>query len=201
VDDSQPTEVDPQLMNDQLTAAPKIPQDIKNKVKVEEPPSPGFVTPNTVDVAEAGTIGGAFSDQSRPKVTYVPYPVVSVPAAVAQGLLVQRTQPVYPPDAWYSGLTGKVVLEITVSRTGWVESVHLVSGARMFQKSAMDAVRTWRFKPYMIDNVAREFRTTLEVTFDQHSEGHPLSFLHFGSHSKKTSASAQSPQSDAAGAQ
>ncbi len=134
-------------MNDQLTAAPKIPRDINKKVKIEEPPSPGFVAPNTVDVAEAGAIGGAFSGQAQPKVTYVPYPVVSVPAAVAQGLLVQRTQPVYPPDAWYSGLTGKVVLEITVSRTGWVESVHLVSGARMFQKSAMDAVRTCASSP------------------------------------------------------
>ena len=52
--------------------------------------------------------------------------------------------------------------------------------------------KTWRYKPYVIDNVPREFQTTVEVIFDQKGGGNPLSLLHLGSHSNKASAALKS---------
>lgn len=193
-------QVDSQLMNDQLTAAPRIPQDVKvMKAKEEAPPSESISAAGTEEAAAPGAIGGVFGEQSHPKVNYVPYPLETIPAAVAEGLLMQRTPPVYPPDAWYGGITGKVVVEATVSRTGWVENVRFISGPHVFEKAALDAVRTWRYKPYTIDNVAREFQTTVEVAFEQKSGAGPLSLLHFGSHSKQVAA-VTAPKSEGAGA-
>jgi periplasmic protein TonB len=183
-EDNPAPQADPQPVNDQFTAAPRIPSDVKVKVKTEEaPPPPGFSAANT-DAGDAGAIGGVFGEQAPPKVAYVPYPRVTIAAGVADGLLIQRTQPVYPPDAWYNGVTGKVVLEVNVSRAGTVENLHFVGGSHRFEKAALNAVKTWHYRPYTIDNVPREFQTTVEVTFDQKSTGNPLSLLHFGSHSK-----------------
>lgn len=183
-EDNLSPQADPQPTNDQFTAPPRIPPDVKVKVKTEEaPPPPGFSAASS-EAGDTGAIGSVFGEHAPPKVAYVPYPRVAIPAGVADGLLIQKTQPVYPPDAWYNGVTGKVVLEVTVSRAGTVENLHYVSGSRRFEKAATDAVKTWHYRPYTIDNVPREFQTTIEVIFDQKSRGNPLSLLHFGSHSK-----------------
>jgi protein TonB len=179
--------VDSQQMNDQLTATPVIPKDVKEKVKEDAPPPDGPIAANAEDVGGSNAIGGVFNDQSRPKVAYVPYPRVTIASSVADGLVVKRTQPVYPPDAFYGGITGKVVLEATVSRTGTVEDVRFVSGPHIFRQAALDAVKTWHYKPYTIDNIAREFQTTVDLAFDQKGGGNPLSLLHVGSHGKKDS--------------
>jgi TonB family protein len=189
--DYLPSQQDSQLMNDQLSAAPRISRDITAKPREEAPPAEGFNTANIDAAAAASAIDGAFGTQARPTVRYVPYPMVTVPPAVAESLLIQKTLPTYPKSAWYAGQTGKVQLEIKVSRTGSVESVHLIAGPRVFQQAALDAVKTWLFRPYVVDDVAREFQSTIEVIFDQTNATNPLSFLHFGSRAQKsTSASA-----------
>jgi protein TonB len=190
--DNPAAPVDSKLMNDQLTAAPRIPQDIKAKAKEVAPPPDGSIAASSEEVADASVIGGALGEETRPKVAYVPYPIVTIPAAVADGLLTQKTKPVYPADAWYNHITGKVVFAATVSRTGSVENLYFVSGPHVFRQAALDAAKTWRYKPYVIDNVPREFQTTVEVIFDQKGGGNPLSLLHLGSHSNKASAALKS---------
>jgi TonB family protein len=189
-------QVDSQSMTDQLMAAPLIPQDVKVKKIKEEAPPEGMGAAKADEVAGSNPMGDVFIDQAHPTVKYVPYPVVTIPAATADGLLIERTQPVYPRDAWYGYISGKVELEATVSRTGYVESVRLVKGQRIFEQAASDAVRSWRYRPYVIDNVPREFQTTIELTFDRSSGPNPLSLLHLGSHSKKELAAQKNPDTD-----
>lgn len=196
-DNDSQSQVDSQLMSEQLSAAPRIPQDIKMKAKQDAPPPDGFDAASPVEMAGVESIGGVLSGQASPTVQYVPYPVVTIPAAVAEGLLIQKTKPVYPSSAWYSGVTGKVVFEATVSRTGEVEYVRFVSGPTVFRQAALAAVKTWHFRPYILENVPREFRTTIEVLFDQNGPRSPLSLFKLGSHSNKD-ASASGPE--AAGA-
>jgi len=184
--------VDSQLMSDQLNAAPRIPQDVKVKVKEDAPPPPAsFNAASNGELDDADAIG-ALSGQAPPLVKLVPYPVVTISTADAEALLVQRTKPVYPQQAWYSGVTGKVVFEATVSRTGTVEYVRILNGPVVFRQAALDAVKTWRYRPYVVDGVPREFRTTVDVIFDQAGSKNPLSLLHLGSHVKKDSASVKS---------
>ncbi len=88
-----------------------------------------------------------------------------VSAAVAAGLLDEKTAPVYPPIAQAARVSGTVVLRVTISASGSVEDVLVVSGPAMLQQSALDAVRTWHYKPYSLNNEAVEVETTVNVVF------------------------------------
>jgi protein TonB len=80
-------------------------------------------------------------------------------------MLIQKTQPVYPPIAKAARVSGTVVLQATISKTGSIEGLRVVSGPAMLQSAAMDAVRTWRYKPYLLNNDPVEVETTINVIF------------------------------------
>jgi len=88
-----------------------------------------------------------------------------IPGDVATGMLLQRVDPVYPMIAKAAHVTGAVMLEVTVSQEGMVANVRILNGPAMLQQAALDAVRKWRYKPYLINNTPTGFRTTVSVTF------------------------------------
>jgi TonB family protein len=90
---------------------------------------------------------------------------VSISAGVAIGMLLQKTQPIYPPIAKAARVSGTVVLQATISKAGTVENLHIVSGPDMLRQAAMDAVRTWRYRPYLFNNEPVEVATTVNVIF------------------------------------
>jgi TonB family protein len=161
-------QVDSTLMNDQLASAPLIPQDVKTLHKAEEaPPSPGFDAANTAPMSSgAGAADGVFTAEERPSVKYVPPPPVVVPVDVADKLLIHKTLPSFPAGAWKHYASGKVVLEAIVSETGSVEHLKVVSGPREFQQSAVNAVKTWRYKPYLVNDKPARVQTTVTLIFD-----------------------------------
>jgi TonB family protein len=85
--------------------------------------------------------------------------------SLGMGILLRKTQPFYPPDAKTAGISGKVVLEATMSKTGEVKDIRVVSGHTMLQQASIDAVRTWRYRPYMRDGVPIEAKITVNVVF------------------------------------
>jgi protein TonB len=58
-----------------------------------------------------------------------------------------------------------VVLQATISKTGTIMNLKVVSGPAMLEGSAMDAVRTWRYRPYLLNNEPVEVDTTINVIF------------------------------------
>jgi protein TonB len=90
---------------------------------------------------------------------------VTVSSGVIFGLLIQKRPPVYPLIAKAARVSGTVVLAATISKTGTIKNLHVVSGPVMLQESAVDAVRTWRYKPYKLNNQPTEVETTINVTF------------------------------------
>ena len=80
-------------------------------------------------------------------------------------MLLQKTQPMYPPIAKAARVQGTVVLQAKISKTGSIEDLHVVSGPAMLQQSALDAVRTWRYRPYLLNNEPVEVETTINVIF------------------------------------
>jgi TonB family protein len=90
---------------------------------------------------------------------------ITVPPGVALSLLVQNRQPTYPSIAKLARVSGIVVLAATISTVGKVENLRVVSGPDMLRESAVDAVRTWRFKPYMLNNQPTAFETTITLNF------------------------------------
>jgi TonB family protein len=88
-----------------------------------------------------------------------------VSAGVVAGLLSQPVAPVYPPLAKAAHIQGVVVLHAILSKTGEVEKLEVVSGPPLLQQSALDAVRRWKYRPYLLNGEPVEVQTTINVNF------------------------------------
>jgi len=80
-------------------------------------------------------------------------------------MLLQKTQPMYPPIAKAARVSGTVVLQATISKTGTIENLRVISGPAMLQQSAMEAVKSWRYRPYLLNNEPVEVETTVNVVY------------------------------------
>jgi TonB family protein len=90
---------------------------------------------------------------------------VKITAGVAQGMLISKQTPVYPRIAKAARVSGTVVLQATISKTGSVENLRVISGPAMLQQSAMDAVKNWRYRPYLLNGEAVQVETTVNVMY------------------------------------
>lgn len=86
-------------------------------------------------------------------------------SAMMEGLLIRRVEPAYPPLAKIAGIQGSVVIAAVIGKDGSVENLQVVSGHPLLVKSALDAVRQWRYRPYMLNNSAIEVDTQITVNF------------------------------------
>jgi protein TonB len=84
---------------------------------------------------------------------------------MSEGLLLQKTMPTYPVIAKATRTEGVVVLQATISKTGTIENLHVISGHPMLKKAAIDAVSNWRYRPYLLNGVPVEVETTVNVVF------------------------------------
>jgi len=60
---------------------------------------------------------------------------------------------------------GTVELAATISKSGTIENLRVMSGPVMLQQAAVDAVKTWRYRPYMLDGQPVEVETSVNVVF------------------------------------
>jgi len=81
------------------------------------------------------------------------------------GSLVHRVEPVYPAPARNARIQGPVVLEAVISKAGTIENLRLVSGHPLLVAAAIDAVRQWRYKPYILNEEAIEVEMQITVNF------------------------------------
>lgn len=63
----------------------------------------------------------------------------------------KRVNPVYPPTARSVRVTGVVRVDVLVDEEGKVVEVKNTNGPGMLQRSALDAIRKWEFKPFVRD--------------------------------------------------
>jgi protein TonB len=133
-------------------------------VSEKEPSLAGFGVAGSDFGSSGNVMSGIFGD-SGPKVKAAPVKKLIISSGVMQGMLLQKTTPVYPPIAKAARVSGTVVLQATISKTGAIENLHVVSGPAMLQQSALDAVKSWRYRPYLLDGVPVEVETTVNVIF------------------------------------
>jgi len=159
-------QVKSEMMNNQLTAPTRIPHDIKIVSEKEAPPTSGFGVAGMEGLGGGGSsMGNLFGDSAKPKVKAEAPKKVNISAGVAVGMLLQKTQPIYPPIAKAARVSGTVVLQATISKTGAIENLRVVSGPAMLQQAALDAVKSWRYRPYLLNNDPVEVETTVNVIF------------------------------------
>lgn len=80
-------------------------------------------------------------------------------------MLQSQVDPVYPMIAKRARVQGTVKLHAIISAQGGIESLQVVEGHPMLVAAAMDAVKQWRYKPYMLDGQPVEVETTVFVNF------------------------------------
>lgn len=149
------------IMRDQLMAPTRIPQNARGTAPVDAPP--GSVA--GIEALNGGAVGNVFSGQARPNVKAVLQQPVAVSAGIATGMLIYQIPPVYPVIAKAARVSGTVVIQATIAKSGSVTNVRVVKGPAMLQQAALDAVKTWRYRPYKLNNEPTEVETTVNVNF------------------------------------
>jgi len=82
-----------------------------------------------------------------------------------QGSLIRKVEPKYPPLAMAARIQGSVVLAAVISKAGTIENLRLVTGHPMLVAAAIDAVRQWQYRPYILNGDVIEVETQITVNF------------------------------------
>jgi periplasmic protein TonB len=113
--------------------------------------------------------GIGIGDSNGPAVSVRPEPKpagrLRISSGVSEGMLLAPIRPMYPTIAKAAGVQGTVVVEAIISRTGTIESLHVVSGPMMLQNAALEAIREARYRPYLLNGEPTEVQTTITVNF------------------------------------
>jgi periplasmic protein TonB len=120
-------------------------------------------TLSAIDTAPNGTLPNLIGNQSK-----APTPVLqtmSISQGVSQGLLVKKVQPPYPQNAMTMHIEGAVQLLATISKTGDISAVKVLSGEPQLARAAADAVKQWKYKPYLLNGSPVEIQTQVTINF------------------------------------
>jgi periplasmic protein TonB len=160
------------IVNGELRTPTKIPQKVQ-MIKEDEAPPPVMSSSGVVGGVPGGIPGGQMGGVIGGIISSTPVAVpkvatpqrVRVSQGVSQGLLVRRVQPAYPPLARQARIQGQVILRAVISKDGSIENLTLVSGHPMLVQSALDAVKQWKYKPYLLNGEPVEVDTEVLVNF------------------------------------
>ena len=79
--------------------------------------------------------------------------------------LEKKVTPVYPIQAKKDRVTGTVALAAIIGKDGAIENLRIVSGPSALQQSALDAVRQWRYQPFLLNGDPIQVKTTIKVMY------------------------------------
>jgi protein TonB len=160
------------MNNGGLRTPTRIPQKVE-MIKEEEAPPPangGVVggVPGGIPGGQLnGVIGGIIS--STPTASIVPkleqVKRIRISQGVTQGMVVRKVSPIYPKLALSARVTGVVQLKAIISRSGEIKELQVVSGHPILVPAALDAVKQWRYRPYLLNGEPVEVETNITVTF------------------------------------
>jgi TonB family protein len=142
----------------------------------EEQSGKGFVTdsplePKSETIGVVGDVPGGIPSTDSNTATASPVPALGTPqrvrvsSGVAQGLLVTKVNPDYPPDARDQHIQGVVLLKVIIGREGNIDSTELISGHPLLAPAALDAVKRWKYKPFLLNGTPVEVESQIQVNF------------------------------------
>jgi len=124
---------------------------------------PGGMPGGSAGGVLGGIIGGTGGGPPPP-----PRPTPSrirVGGNVQAASLIHQVMPQYPQIAKTAHIQGTVILHAIISKEGTVQELQYISGPPLLMRSAMDAVREWRYKPTLLNGEPVEVDTTISVVF------------------------------------
>lgn len=179
--DQQVARVTRQIQTDLMTSGLlRTPTRIPTKVqmiKEDDAPPPMASSGGVVGGVPGGIPGGQLSGviggivNSTSSLAFVPKLQPAVPQrvrisqGVTSGLLLHRVEPPYPLIAKSARISGSVVLKAIIDKEGNIKDLQLVSGHPLLVPAAIDAVKQWRYRPYLLNGQPVEVETTVTVIF------------------------------------
>jgi protein TonB len=160
------------IVNGELRTPTKIPQKVQ-MIKEDEAPPPAMASTGVVGGVPGGVPGGSMGGvigsvlSSTPTVApKIAAPTrVRVSSGVVSGLLVKKVNPNYPPLARQARIQGVVLLQAQISKDGRIENLQLISGHPMLAPAAIEAVKQWVYRPYLLNGEPCEVDTQIQVNF------------------------------------
>jgi periplasmic protein TonB len=157
-----------EVVNGELRAPSKIPKKIE-MIKEDEAPPPstgvvGGVVGGVPGGSAGGVLGGLIASTAPPPKVAAPTKL-RISSGVANGNKIAGNDPTYPQMAKIAHVQGDVVLQATISKQGTIENLRAISGHPILIQAAMDAVKQWRYKPWILNGDAVEVETTITVKF------------------------------------
>jgi protein TonB len=160
------------IVNGQLRTPTKIPQKVQ-MIKEDEAPEPVMTSAGVVGGVPGGIPGGQMGGVIGGIISSTPVAVpkvatpqrVRVSQGVSTGLLVRKVNPNYPPLARQARIQGQVILQAEISKDGSIQNLRLISGHPMLAPAAIEAVKQWKYKPYLLNGEPVEVETTVQVNF------------------------------------
>lgn len=90
---------------------------------------------------------------------------VRIAGGVAAGQIISKVNPIYPIEAKASGVEGSVLLHAIIGKDGTIQQLAVISGPPLLVPSAMDAVKQWVYRPYLLNGEPVEVETTITVNY------------------------------------
>jgi periplasmic protein TonB len=90
---------------------------------------------------------------------------LNISQGVSQGLLIKKVSPAYPPNALRMHIEGSVELLATVSKDGNISHIKVLSGDAQLTRAASDAVKQWKYKPYLLNGEPVDIQTQVTINF------------------------------------
>ena len=136
-----------------------------------------YATPDISGVTDMSGMNGATSGSpvgdlfkssgtaARPVVQVAVPKKTLISSGVMAGNKISGASPTYPAIARAARVQGTVVIAATIAKSGAIENLRVSSGPPMLTTSALDAVKTWRYRPYLLNGAPVEVETTINVVF------------------------------------
>ncbi|HTJ87919.1 MAG TPA: TonB family protein [Terriglobales bacterium] len=162
--------VETDVVNNQLRTPTKIPKKVEMIKEEEAPPPQAGVVGGVPGGVPGGSMGGVMGSIIGSTPTAIPKVAtpqrVRVSAGVTQGLKIKNVTPVYPQMAKIARVQGPVVLAAIIGKDGSIQNLHVISTASpLLNQAAMDAVKQWRYRPYILNGEPVEVDTQITVNF------------------------------------
>jgi TonB family protein len=90
---------------------------------------------------------------------------IAVSAGMMTRYRIGGKDPKYPPDAKKAHIEGVVVLVATISESGSVEDLCVSQGPETLQQASVDAVKKWKYRPFLLNGEPREVKTQINCVF------------------------------------
>ncbi len=156
--------VRPRIVTPQRMVAPTV---IPKNIAIVKDAAPDIASTGVEGGVPGGIGGGVLSGilAAPPPPKPVTPQRIRVGGNVQAASLVHQVQPIYPQIARTAHISGTVILHAIIAKDGTIQELSYVTGPALLMRSAMDAVREWRYKPTLLNGEPVEVETTISVEF------------------------------------